>query len=142
MRTLPIDRSRVFKPSDYPQEPSAYTPLRHFVNRFKEDERFLTPEVINQCISEGDLRDNGDGCACFRKVWGGGVGYYLIAGFHEKGYRVLVTGWPHLHNREVALRSGRWSSEELDTIRDLNERHQERFGDRFPEYENWLKRNL
>lgn len=141
MKTLPIDRSRAFDPSDYPQEPEAYTPLQHFCNRFKEDERFLTPEVINKCISEGDLRNNHDGCACFRKRWGG-VAYYLIAGFHEKGYRVLITGWPHLHSREIAMDSGRWSSEELDTIEELNDKKSESFGDKYPEYQKWLQQNL
>jgi hypothetical protein len=139
MRTLPVDRNREFREYDYPQTPGLYTPLRHFCQRFKEDERFLTDEVINSCITEGDLRDNGDGCACFRKEWGDGVAFYLIAGFHEKGYRVVVTAWPHLHDREAALNSGRWSSDELDTIESLNERYQDRFADDYPAYDEWLK---
>jgi hypothetical protein len=139
MKTLPIDRSRQFREYDYPDNPGLYTPLRHFYQRYKEQERFLTDEVIEACIEEGDLRDNHDGCACFRKEWGDGVAYYLIAGFHEKGYRVIVTGWPHLHDREVALNSGRWSSSELDDIEALNERYQEGFADDYPVYSDWLK---
>jgi hypothetical protein len=139
MKTLPIDRSRTFREYDYPQQPGLYTPLRHFIQRYKEPERFLTDEVIDECIENGDLRDNGDGCGCFRKEWGGGVAYYLIVGFHEKGYRVIVTGWPHLHDRQEALESGRWSSAELDDIEELNERYQDRFEDEYPEYDEWLK---
>ena len=139
MRTLPIDRSREFREYDYPRQPGLYTPLRHFGQRFREPERFLTDEVVETCIAEGDLRDNGDSCACFRKEWGGGVAYYLIAGFHKKGYRVVVTAWPHLHNREIALRSGRWSSGKLDTIEELNEQYQDRFEDKYPAYSQWLQ---
>jgi hypothetical protein len=139
MRTLPIDRSRAFREYDYPHKPSLYTPLRHFIQRSKEPERFLSGGVIEVCIEDGDLRDNGDGCACFRKEWGGGVAYYVIAGFHEDDYRVLVTAWPHLHDRQDALDSGRWSSDELDTIESLNAEYQDTFEDEYPAYDEWLK---
>lgn len=139
MKTLPLDRSRPFREYDYPSKPGVYSPLPHFVQRFREDERFLTDEVVEKCIKEGDLRDNGDGCGCFRKVWGKGVAYYLIVGFHEKGYRVVVTGWPHLHDREAALDSGRWSTKELDTIKSLNDRYQDRFENEYSAYDEWLK---
>lgn len=141
MRTLPIDRGRQFREYDYPQKPALYTPLRHFCQRVKEDERFLTDEVIRTCITNGDLRDNGDGCACFRKEWGDGVAYYLIAGFHEKGYRVVVTAWPHLHDRQSALDSGRWSSDELDQIEALNNEYGSGFRSEYPAYAEWLKAN-
>lgn len=141
MKELPLDRSRPFRESDYPRELSEYTPLRHFGQRFKEDDRFLTEEVIQACITEGDLRDNGDGCACFRKKWGEGVAYYLIAGFHKKGYLVLVTAWPRVHNREAALDSGMWSPEELDIIKEREEKlgRKKSFNRRFPEYSDWMQ---
>jgi hypothetical protein len=135
---LPVDRSREFRAIDYPQQPQLYTPLRHFIQRMKEPERHLTPEIIRETINHGDLRDNEDGCACFRKVWGNGVAYYLIAGFHEEGHRVLVTGWPHLHHRGPALESGRWTRDELDEIHELNESYQQRFEDDYPAYSEWM----
>jgi len=141
MKTLPIDRGRDFREYDYPQRPGVYTLLRHFIQRFKEPERFLTDEVVRKCIRHGDLRDNGDGCACFRKEWGDGVAYYLIAGFHEKGYRVVVTAWPHLHDRQSALDSGWWSSDELDQIEALNEQYSSGFRSEYPAYAEWLKAN-
>lgn len=139
MRNLPIDRSREFREYDYPRKPPLYTALPHFGQRRREDERFLTDEVIRECITNGELRDNDDGCACFRKEWGDGVAYYLIAGFHHRGYRVAVTAWPHLHDRQAALDSGKWASTELDAIHDLNERYIDHFTDKFPAYDKWLK---
>jgi hypothetical protein len=141
MKTLPIDRNRVFKEYDYPRKPGLYQPLRHFIQRYKEPERFLNGEVIEACIEEGDLRDNQDGCACFRKEWGKGVAYYLIAGFHEEGHRIIVTAWPHLHDREEAINSGLWVSEELDTIESLNTRYQTSFEEKYPVYQQWLNKH-
>jgi hypothetical protein len=136
---LPIDRNRNFRASDYPRKPSAYTPLRHFGQRFRENRRHLDEEVVEACIREGDLRDNEDGCGCFRLEWGEGVAYYLIAGFHERGYRILVTGWPHLHDRKAAMKSGRWSSSELDDIESFNQELNRGFSGKYPNYDEWLK---
>jgi len=144
MSTLPVDRKRPFVARDYPHDPSEYVPLDHFIQRYKEPERFLSDEVIERTLSEGDLRDNGDGTACFRKEWGKGVAYYFIAGFHYKGYRVLITAWPHLHNRDAALDSGEWSSEELDTIERLNEKKsdsEQSLTDDYPDYVSWSKQH-
>lgn len=138
-KSLPVDRSRTFYEFDYPQIPCAYTPLTHFLQRKREPERFLHSDVINETISNGELRDNGDGCACFVKEWGKGVSYYLIAGFHEKGYRILITGWPHLHDRTAAVGSGLWEHEELNRIEDMNARYREdQLHERYPEYTDWL----
>jgi hypothetical protein len=138
MSNLPIDRNRRFQRHDYPHQPSKYRPLTHFIQRYKEKERFLTDEVINKCIRHVDLRSNNDGCACFRKQWGDGVAYYLIAGFHEDGYRVLVTAWPNLHHRPSALKSDKWTEEELDTIQELNRKHEDKFEYNYPSYNQWL----
>lgn len=144
MKTLPLDRSREFREIDYPNQPQLYTPLRHFFQRFKEPARHLNAEVINETINFGDVRDNGDGCACFRKEWDG-VAYYLIAGFHEEGYRVIVTGWPHLHSRRIAKESGKWSAKELDEIEELNVKYQQKqddshpFRDEHSDYNEWLQ---
>jgi hypothetical protein len=136
---LPLDRSRDFSETLYPHDPEEYVPLRHFGQRFREDRRHLTDEVIEECIKEGDLRDNEDGCACFRLEWGEGVAYYLIAGFHEAGYRVLVTAWPHLHDREAAMKSGRWSGRELDDIKEFNDERTRGFSGKYPDYSSWLE---
>jgi hypothetical protein len=138
---LPIDRDRPFKKSDYPSNPGAYTPLIHFLQQKRQERRYLTDEVVESCITDGDLRDNNDGTACFRLVWGQGVAYYLITGFHRKGYRVTITGWPHLHDRDAALNSGRWSSEELDQIEKLNDETRDDFAVQYPTYNRWIQAN-
>lgn len=137
--SLPLDRSRGFSPSMYPREPEEYVPLRHFGQQFRQDRRHLDDEVVASCIRDGDLRDNEDGCACFRFEKGGGVAYYLIAGYHEDGYRVLVTAWPHLHDREKAMNSGLWSGSELDEIEAFNEERKSGFSGKYPSYSDWLK---
>lgn len=102
-----------------------YVPLDHFIQRYHESERYLTPEVVKRTIERGDFRVNDDGCGAFRYVWGEGVAYYFIVGYHEKGYRILITGWPHVHHRGAALESGRWTDDELDDIEALNARTQD-----------------
>lgn len=141
-KTIPIDRSREFNPSDYPHQPEAYHMWWHFRQRMKEPERFLDGEVIARCIVEGDLKDNGDGCAAFS--WtrpGDGVEYWFLAGFHEDGYRIAVTAWPYLRDRQKALRSGRWSEDDLDTIEAFNKksRNYNRFSEEWSEYVAWSK---
>jgi hypothetical protein len=107
----------------------------------KEEERFINGKVIYEAVTKGDIRNNKDGCACFRKTWGKGVAYYLIVGFHEEGHLVYVTCWPHLHDREAALDSGFWSSKDLRMIESLNEEYQVRFADSYPNYDEWLQQN-
>lgn len=135
---LPLDRSMPVTSHLYPRDPAEYTPLDHFVQRFKEPRRFLDGDIIEEAISEGEFRDNEDGLACFR-LPKGGVSYYILAGYHQDGYRVLVTGWPHLHSRHDAIESGYWSSRELDTIEQLNSEYNESLADNYTEYVQWSK---
>jgi hypothetical protein len=144
-QSLPIDRNREFDPDDYPTTPTAYCPIeRHFGQRLKDPERMLDREldgvhVIRRTITRGQLRDNKDGCGCFVLNWHG-VQYYLVVGFHEQGWRVIISGWPMLQDRTTALNSGRWTGEELDTIEAFNNRH---FGsywtDEWDTYVEWSK---
>jgi hypothetical protein len=143
---LPIDRSYEFDREDWPATPQAYKPLDHFVQRYHEPERFLDKsldgiEAIRRTITHGELRDNGDGCACFVLTWYG-VQYYVITGFHEKGYKVVVTGWPVNRDRNEAIESGRWTEEEIETIDEMNNKH---FDDpvsvEYEEYIEWSKNN-
>ncbi|UBF22348.1 hypothetical protein HRTV-11_gp91 [Halorubrum virus HRTV-11] len=142
-QVIPIDRSRRFHPSDYPHQPEAYHVCSHFRQRMKESERFLDGEVIARCIVEGDLKDNGDGCAAFSWTRNGdGVEYWFLAGFHLDGYRIAVTAWPYLRDRQKALKSG-WIDDELDTIEAFNKksRNYRRFSEEWAEYVNWSKRH-
>ena len=136
---IPIDRNRPFVERDYPRDPNEYTPHRHFIQRYKEDRRFLNSEIIESAITDGDLRDNNDGCACFRLERGKGVAYYLIAGFHKDGYRILITAWPCVHSRRLALKSDMWDEEQLDRIEKFNDKTSEDFEVQYSKYNEWLK---
>lgn len=144
--TLPIDRNKRFDRDDYPATPKAYEPLDHFVQRYHNSRRFLDKELdgieaVRRIITHGKLRDNSDGCGCFVLKWYG-VEYYLVAGFHEKGYRIAVSGWPINRDRQKAVESGRWTQEELDAIDAMNNDHfEDSFGNEYDEYIEWSKAN-
>lgn len=139
---IPLDRSRPFDPSDYPHQPAKYHMWDHFRQQIREPERFLDGEVIARCIVEGELKNNGDGCAAFN--WsrpGDGVEYWFLAGFHVDGYRIAVTAWPYLRDRDAALSMKRWDEDKLDTIEAFNKksRNYSRFRDEWAEYVKWSK---
>lgn len=127
MDKLPIDRSMPFYPELYPRDPDVYEPLDHFYQRQKEDERMLEREIdgfsaVRKTIYAGDLRDNGDGCGVF--VFDHhGVTFYVVVGHHVKGYRIAVSGWPMLRERQRALTSGAWLPTEIDAIEEFNQKH-------------------
>lgn len=125
--SLPIDRSVPFCPSLYPRDPDEYEPLTHFMQRQKEPERHLLKEVDGQsavrtAIEDGEIRDNGDGCACF-KLPHHGIEYYIVVGFHYDGYRIAVSGWPYIRDESQARKSVYWTSDEVDTIYEFNQDH-------------------
>jgi len=144
--SLPVDRSRKFKRADYPATPKAYEPLDHFVQRYHESERYLDRELdgvksVRRTITRGDLRDNGDGCGCFVLDWHG-VYYYLVVGFHLKGYRVVVSGWPMVRDEQRALDSARWQQNELDEIDQFNNEHfHDSWSSEWEDYVEWSKQN-
>jgi hypothetical protein len=138
--TVGIDRSKPFNPDDYPRDPSAYRATTHFGQRFREDERFLTDEVIRKAITEGELRNNGDGCGCFVQPWGSGVKYYLLVGHHLSGYRIAVTAWPYVHDRRKAMNCPLWSTKQIDVIERFNNEAKSR-RDTLRSYTNWLKQH-
>lgn len=124
---LPVDRHVPFTPELYPRDPDAYEPLDHFYQRQNEDERMLEREIdgfsaVRKTIYAGKLTDNEDGCAKF--VYDHhGISFYVICGFHYKGYRIAVTAWPVLHERNRAEESDDWSEEEIEMVEQFNERH-------------------
>jgi len=134
---VPVDRSRTFDPADYPHQPHKYRRTDHFRQRFKDPERFLTNEVIQRTIVEGELKNNGDGCASFHWMrHNDGVEWWFIAGHHHDGYLIAVTAWPYLRDREQAAEYG-WSAEDLDTIREFNVKNRNNFAKEWSEYVDW-----
>jgi len=139
---IPVDRSRVFDASDYPHQPRKYHMWPHFRQRMKENERFLSGEVIARTIACGNLKDNGDGLAAFHWMRpSDGVQWWFLAGFHENGYRIAVTAWPVLRDREKCLQNGRWTVEELDTMAEFNAKAHRNTSlqARYPDYVEWSK---
>lgn len=109
----------------YPRDPSEYVPLTHFLQRQKEPERMLTKKldgvhVIDRAIITGNLEANDNqGWGCFKLNWYG-VRYHIITGWHEKGYPVLISGWPVLKDEERAKQSDHWTEPQLNSIQWLN----------------------
>jgi len=139
---IDLDRSREFCKQDYPHQPHKYHLHIHFLQRMKEPERFLNGEVIARLISEGHLKDNKDGCAAFHWSRFGGIEYWLIAGYHVDGYRVVVSAWPYLRDREAALQSNRWTNEKLDMVEEFNKQKKRKesepsLRERWSEYFEW-----
>lgn len=94
---------------------------------------------MRRIITRGELRDNEDGCGCFVLDWHG-VFYYLVVGFHEQGYRVVVTGWPIAREPDRAIESGRWRQQEVACIERFNARYFESSLERnYPKYIEWSK---
>lgn len=139
---IPVDRSRGFHPDDYPHQPQRYHMWPHFRQRMKDPERFLSGEVVARTITCGTLKDNGDGLAAFH--WtrpNDGVQWWFLAGFHEDGYRIAVTAWPYLRDRQKALANPRWTTEEVETIAAFNakSRSHQPLVESYPEYVRWSK---
>ncbi|WP_372611675.1 hypothetical protein [Halomonas sp.] len=140
---LDIQRGKDFSLSDYPHQPEKYHITTHFRQRMKDPERFLSGEVIARTFTCGALRVNEDGCAAFNWTRGDGVEYWLLAGFHEAGYRIAITAWPYLRDRQKALDSYRWTKAEIDTIEAFNQKKL-RYGPlehQYPDYIKWSQQN-
>lgn len=139
VRRLRIDR-REFNPTDYPHDPTEYIPSDHVLQRVSDNRRFLSLSRIAEAIAIGDRRPNGDGLGAFRLEVGDGVAYYVVAGFHVEGYRMVISAWPVVHHRRAALESGLWTPRALEVMEKEREKHDQSdgFEDEWPEYDDWL----
>jgi hypothetical protein len=104
--------------SDVPRDPEAYRPSLHFPERFHdryEDDRpprHLDDEIVDTCITEGDLRRPEPDIALFRHDFGG-VDYRLVATLDDNE---VVTGYPVEIDTKAAEQSGRWTPDQIDDI--------------------------
>lgn len=126
-QALPVDRTRQFHPSLYPNDPDTYDEHAHFEDRKSEPVRHLTMEIEGEpayeyIVKNGDLSDNGDGCGVF-VYYHHGVQYYIVVGFHDAGHRMYVSGWPMLRNDVEAVASGAWTEQQVEEIRRFNTQH-------------------
>lgn len=108
---------------DYPREPSAYRPSLHFPERFHdryEDDRpprHLDAEIVDGCIADGEVNHEPPSSTIiwFRETFGG-VTYRLVIDVDE---REVVTGYPISISIEAARDSGRWTSTQIEDIREF-----------------------
>ncbi|MDS0280277.1 hypothetical protein NDI85_21060 [Halomicroarcula sp. S1AR25-4] len=104
-----------------PREPSAYRPTFHFTQRFHdryEDDRpprHLDDEIVATCITDGAVTKADPGTVWFRATFGG-VTYRLVV---DVDVGEVVTGYPISINTEAARDSGRWTSEQIEDIREF-----------------------
>lgn len=100
-----------------PRDPAAYRPGIHFAerfeNRYDEYDRHLSGDVVEGCIRNGAVRDVDGPRYYFRETFDG-VTFRLVVDAEK---RVVVTGYPLAINTEAALDSGRWSFDDVESIR-------------------------
>lgn len=106
---------------DVPRDPSAFRPSLHFPERFHdryEDDRpprHLDDEIVADCIKHGEVRPGPGGVVWLRKTFDA-VTYRLVVDIES---REVVTGYPIGINTDAAKRSGRWTSEQVEDIREF-----------------------
>ncbi len=102
-----------------PRDPSHYRPSHHFAERFRdrfdEHNRHLDGEIVRRCIEQGEARPQSGGRVCLRETVGG-VTYRLVVSPPEE---LVVTGYPLGINTEAARASGRWSTQQIEDIREF-----------------------
>jgi len=107
--------------SDIPREPSAYRPGIHFGERFHdryEDDRpprHLDGGIVSGCIERGTPTERAPGIYWLRETFGG-VTYRLVVNTDDGE---VITGYPIAINTDVAQESGRWSSQQIEDIREF-----------------------
>jgi len=106
-------------PDVLPRDPSAYRPSTHFGQRFRDRyddrDRHLDGEIVDGCIEHGDAKKVNAGIYHLRETFGGAT-YRLVVDVDD---REVVTGYPVSINTEHARRSGRWTSQEIEDIREF-----------------------
>lgn len=106
---------------DVPRDPSAYRPSTHFPIRFHdryEDDRpprHLDGEIVDGCIERGETQRHSNDIVWFRETFGG-ASYRLVV---DVGDREVITGYPVSINTDHARRSGRWTSKQIEDIREF-----------------------
>jgi hypothetical protein len=106
-----------------PREPSAYHPTNHFGDTLRDREgddrppRHLDGEIINGCISDGTARKVNAGVHHFTATFGG-VEYTLAI---DTDGREVITGYPSALDEAAARESARWSSQQIEDIREFIE---------------------
>lgn len=134
-----IDNEAEIEEGLWPRETGLYSPTSKFTSRFVELGDIIDGDDITEAILYGERYAAARGCVAFVSDLGG-VALYIIVSYDvpddlslesrpsldqypnltpdDLDY-VAVTLWPYVYDREKAWGTGRWSSEQLDRIDDV-----------------------
>ena len=107
----------------FPPSPDKYDFSRHFKKDvIKDGSRYMTWKRCFDVIRNGEISD-ADGNA--DKEWCKdyhGVKTYILVGWNSKERTpVVITGWPAVHDPRQAVRSGKWTEQQLRDIHQFND---------------------
>ena len=102
-----------------PRDPTTYRPAIHFGERFYDKydsrKRHLDGDIVEGCIRRGEPTKVGRDEYHVRETFGG-VTFRLVVDVDD---REVITGYPISVNTDAAQESGRWSSRQIDEIREF-----------------------
>lgn len=104
------------RPEDVPsRDPGRYALTDHFRERLAQGGRYLSLQAVGDAIRYGQLRWNTTDGWRFALVEEG-IRLVVVVCDTETPSPVVVTAWTEVDDREVALRSERWSYADVETI--------------------------
>jgi len=99
-----------------PRDPGVYSQSTHYEDDAQDDPmRFFTESMVRETIRDGEDCDRveaGPGRLRRRKTFDG-VDAVLVLPEHEP---LIITGWTEVSDFTTALRSSRWTQEQIRTI--------------------------
>lgn len=119
-----IDEEADVDRSEWPRDPSRYEPSDRFVQRYKELGGIIEEDDVTGAFRYGGLYQAKHNCVCFVNNLGGVIIYVVVSvntlelesiEVDRRDYH-MVTLWAHVHDREEAWATGRWTGQQLDTI--------------------------
>lgn len=107
---------------NFPPNPGEYDFSHHFKEDVIEDgQRYMTwkrslETIRNGEIAEADGNADAEWCLDYH-----GVKCYLLVGWNSKEeVPVVITGWPAVHDPRQAVKSGKWTEEQVRDIHLFN----------------------
>lgn len=117
-----IDTSRDIDRDNWPRDPSLYKPSNRFAQRFKELSGIVRGSDITEAFRYGFLYPAKQNCVTFVSDLGGVAIYPIVTDDTIAGVSMevrdltMVTLWAHVHDREEAWNTGRWTGVQLNAI--------------------------
>jgi len=118
-----------FDETKFPHRPSEYGFTDHFRNDVvhakeqmpKDNIRHVTWERTFHTIRHGKLQKaDGNADAEFMRQYKGVRNFVLVGYDNHRDKPIVVTGWMMVHDPNQAIKSGRWSEQQLRDINEFN----------------------